>query len=92
MITLDTITCASSVAIGIGVFIWTLISQLRSNKKLVLENLVVKALAGSLIPTGLVLLGCSFDPSLILKLTGLNMHIAVAGLVLIYVSVKGVKS
>lgn len=51
-----------------------------------LDWIVPKAFAASAIPTGVLLLVCAFKPAVIAQLTGLNIYIAAAGLVLIYIS------
>jgi len=53
-----------------------------------LEDVIAKLLAGSSIPTGLYLMACAFDTSLVAMLTELGLYLAAAGLALLYVSVK----
>lgn len=53
-----------------------------------LEELVNYALAASTIPMGLVLIFSGIDPKIIKKLNGLNIYYSLAGLSLLFVSVK----
>jgi hypothetical protein len=49
-------------------------------------------LSASLIPTGVWLLLCAFDPTLLSEVSGLNLYLAVAGVALIFVAVRGIIS
>jgi len=53
-----------------------------------LEFILTRALAGSAIPTGLALLFCAFEPSLLPRLEGANLNVAVAGITLLFISIK----
>ena len=86
--TLETIVTGASVVCGIGAFFALAILNAIEGRRHRLENLVVGAFVASAIPTGLILLACAFDPSLLQRMSGLNVHIAIAGLVLLYVSLK----
>jgi hypothetical protein len=72
----------------IAAFFYLVTQQYRFNNRVNLEELVVRALSISAIPTAVVLLVCAFKPDLLSQLSGFNIHIAVAGLVLLYISVK----
>ena len=55
-----------------------------------LQQLIVRSLSASAIPTAIIILICSIDMSLINKLGGLlQVYIALAGLSLVYVSLSG---
>jgi len=56
--------------------------------KLTLETVLGSLLAASSIPSGLFLLGCAFDSSLIKHLSDLGLYLAAAGVALLYVSIK----
>lgn len=71
-------------------FVVTIIVNFIGKKENRLDDLLVRGLSGSAIPTGIVLLFCAFKPSLIESLQGLNVHIAAAGMVLLFVSIKTV--
>src|SRR5947207_3021413 len=62
-----------------------LVARARAGR-LRLEDLLSRSLAAGALPTGLVLIYCGFDPTLMGSLTGLNLHIAAAGLSLLYLS------
>ena len=53
-----------------------------------LEKVVVKLLAASSIPTGVLLLGCAFNASWIAKLNDLGIYLAAAAVALLFVSLK----
>ena len=78
------------VACSIIVFVWALISGRRNGRSpLRLDKILAKALAGSALPTGIVLLICAFQPELVKELTDLHIHLAAAGLALLYISFQG---
>jgi len=78
----------ASVSCAILTFICVVAYQRSKNIKLKLEDVLVRVFAGSAIPTSLALLMCAFKPSLLQKMTGFNIHIATAGLALLFISVK----
>jgi len=53
-----------------------------------LARLLMGSLGTSTIPTGIVLMGCAFDISLIQKLKGVEIGIAAAGVALVFVAIK----
>lgn len=53
-----------------------------------LDDVFLGVSAASAIPTGLVLLYCAFNPAVIPTLRGLNVHIAAAGLALLFISIR----
>jgi hypothetical protein len=55
-----------------------------------LEFTVNKAFSGAALPTGLALLGCAFKPELLSGLDGASLNVAVAGITLLFISVKSV--
>ncbi len=83
---LDAITVVSGTAVFLSIWLRNALSRQRSQ----LDDLISRSLAGSAIPTGLILLLCAFKPDLLLSLEGLNMYIAAAGLVLIFVSCRAI--
>lgn len=76
----------STVGLAIIVFIVSLIVSKLKNQKITLYDLLVRSLAASTLPTGIVLILCAFELELIDRLEGLNVHIAAAGLALIYIA------
>jgi len=77
-----------SVAFAVVAFIAAVIRGRSKGSPHSLDKLIAKLLAGSAIPTGLFLIVCAFDTSLISKLTDLSLYLAAAGLALLYVSIK----
>ena len=57
-----------------------------------LEFVVNQVLAGAAVPTGVALLICAFKPELLSKLEGANINVAVAGIVLMFISVRSIFS
>ena len=53
-----------------------------------LEVVVTKLLAASLIPTGVMLLLCAFDTSLLASVEDVGLYIAAAGIMLLVVAIK----
>lgn len=78
----------ATVIFGILGFLYTWYKLRKKLREVKLENLLIGAFTGSTIPTGLVLIWSAFDQSIILKLEGLNMHIAAAGLALLFIAYK----
>jgi len=72
----------------IAAFLYLVIHQYCSNSQVNLEKLVVRTFAAGGISTAVVILICAFKPKLFLQVSGSNIYIAVAGLVLLYISVK----
>ena len=79
-----------AVVLGIIVFIGTLLSNTIQGHPNRLEDLLIRVLAASAIPTGFVLILCGFKPTLLAYTSGLNIHIALSGLGLLYLSYKGI--
>lgn len=64
-------------------------TAVRHRAALTLELVVGGLLAASSLPTGIFLLGCAFDTSLISQLTHeLGLYLAAAAVALLYVSLK----
>ena len=61
-----------------------------NGKKRDLEFVVNKAFSGSALPTGIALLGCAFRPELLSSLDGASLNVAVAGITLLFISIKAV--
>ena len=64
----------------------------QANRKRDLEFVITRSIAGSAIPTGLALILCSFKPGQLSHLEGANLNIAVAGIMLLYISIKAIFS
>lgn len=61
----------------------------RSNPaKRTLEEVLLKLLSASTIPTGLLLLACAFDNSLLKHVSDFGIYVAAAGIALLFVSIK----
>jgi hypothetical protein len=60
----------------------------RNMKKIGLEDIINQAFTASSIPTGLVLIQTAFVPTNLQKLDDVNIHIATAGIALLYISIK----
>lgn len=83
----------ASVIFAILGFIYTSGRLLKKKREIKLESLLLGAFSGSTIPTGFVLIWGAFDIEVILKLQdGLNVHIAAAGLALLYISFSSLHS
>ena len=63
----------------------------RSGQALELKTVVAALFAGSTVPTGFALFACAIDPSLIQLLAGLNVHISVAGIVLLFTGYESLR-
>ncbi|CAN2041514.1 hypothetical protein GMMP15_500010 [Candidatus Magnetomoraceae bacterium gMMP-15] len=63
----------------------------KQKKKVNLEELFSISICATSIPTGVALVYCAFDSNMLSKLTGVNIHIALAGLALLYIAIKTIK-
>ena len=81
----------STVLAGVLSFIILWIANLRAGRHNRLDALISAGVAGSSVPTGMVLIYCAFFPSAIAKLSGINVYVAFAGLALIFVAGKAIK-
>lgn len=79
------VVSGSSVILAILAFTITLLINRLKSWKNSLQKLLIISLAASSIPTGIILILCAFDLTLINRLEGLNVHIAAAGLALLYI-------
>ncbi len=77
---------AVSVGAGVVVFVVLVARNAIQKRDARLENILAKVLVASSFPTGVALFLCAFNPSLIAQLIGLNIHIALAGMALLYIS------
>jgi len=75
-------------ACAIVAFFCVLLRNRRSSQPIDLADLVNRSLAASMIPVGITLLVCAFEPGILSQLDGFGIYIAVAGLVLIYISIN----
>ena len=73
---------------GVITFFILWVRRFVQKKELDLEGLLGATLAASSVPTSFVLLFCAFKPSIIQHLEGVNIHIAVAGLILLFLSYR----
>lgn len=85
---LNTAISHATVLFGILGFIYTAIRLYRNKYEIKLETLLVGAFTGSTIPTGIILIWSAFNPSIIQQLEGINIHIAAAGLALLYIAYR----
>ena len=76
-----------SIIIGILFFLSLLISNWIKKKKNNYIDLMVVGIAGSSVPTGCGLIYCSFVPQEIINLSDAGIHIAFAGLGLLYIAI-----
>ena len=81
-----------SVGLGVFAFVVFIVRGKLRKREMRLEYLLLQVFAASTIPTGIALLFCAFEPALIAQLGGLNIHIAAAGLALLYLSFKSMFS
>ena len=81
-----------SVALGIIAFFSIITYNSYKGYPITLDDLLLRMLAASAMPTGFLLLVCAFDPLLISEFDGLNIHIAAAGLALLYISYEALFS
>lgn len=77
----------ASVLVTIIAFVIALVYFKSKNINITLQDLMVRSLSASSLPTALVILACAIDTSLLSKLGGLlQVYIALAGLSLAYIS------
>ena len=74
-----------SVSAGLVAFVILLFKKNKTN----LGQTLIIVFSASAIPTGIALLFCSLKPSIISNLQGINIHIAAAGIALLYLSKMG---
>ncbi|HEX9733490.1 MAG TPA: hypothetical protein VGG06_16080 [Thermoanaerobaculia bacterium] len=79
---------ASTALCGIVSFVLVWVQNWRSDGKTTLERPVLAAVAGASLPTGLVLIYGAFDATVIQELVALGVYLAIAGLMLIFVTLK----
>lgn len=80
-----------SSAFAILAFVFGLIYNWRTKTPESLEVHVVRIVAASTLPTALVLIYSGYDPDVITQSTGfINVPLTLAGLALLYISVKAV--
>jgi hypothetical protein len=82
--TLPDVVAHSSVAFAILGGLYLLARNKIKGQPIGLDEIFIGAAAGSAIPTGLILLYAAFVPNVIPTLRGLNVHIAAAGLALLF--------
>lgn len=70
--------------------IW--IKRSRSSPSPRLEVLLNGALAAATIPTGFALILCAIEPSYVSRLEGINVNLSVAGVVLVFIAIRGIFS
>src|SRR4051794_22001708 len=75
-----------SVLFGLVAFVGYWVKDIRASRRPSLEELIAKVFAASAMPTAVVLLTCAVEPQIIQSLQGLNVYIAAAALVLLFVS------
>lgn len=78
----------ASVACVILTFLWVFITTRLNREVLSLEEIMIKSTAASAVPLGLALVACAFDNELLNHLSGYAIHIAMAGLALLYITYK----
>lgn len=78
----------ATVIFGIIGFVYTAIKLYKNKYEIKLEILLVGSFTGSTIPTGCILIWSAFNPSIIQELEGVNIHIAAAGLALLYIAYR----
>lgn len=77
----------ASVLITIIAFVVIFVYCKSKNISITLQDLMIRSLSASALPTALVILACAVDTSLLSKLGGLlQVYIALAGLSLAYIS------
>jgi hypothetical protein len=88
----DFLASLNVITVGFAIIFATIaIFQKRSNgKKKDLEFYVNRSFAGSALPTGIALLCCAFKPDLLNKLDGASLNVAVAGITLLFISIKSI--
>lgn len=80
----------AAVLCAIIVIFYISIKGLLDGKLPALEVILSKGFAASAIPTGFALLWCAINPDDLQLMSGFNIHIAIAGCVLIFLSIKGI--
>jgi uncharacterized membrane protein len=78
----------------IASLMFTIVRKIKK-KKIAFEQMLAPALAAGTLPTGIALIVCAFSPNYANKLESLGMHLAVAGLALLFLAfhemAKGLK-
>jgi hypothetical protein len=70
------------------IIIW--IRKLFSKAHYDLETLLSSAFTAATIPTGIALVLCAFDKTLVTHLQDINVHLSVAGAVLLFIALRTV--
>ena len=78
----------ATVITGLGGAVWYTSTCLITKITLVLEDLLSKTFSAAALPLGVILIIAAFDNSLLVSLQGFSIHIAVAGLAVLYISIK----
>lgn len=89
---IDVLVRYGSITLGIIFFLIPMYINRKTKKKNILADLIIIGLSGSLVPTGLALIYCAFDPSNLVKLSDAGIYIAFSGLALLYIAFTTIKS
>lgn len=72
----------------IGAFIACILFDRLSGRAIELERAIVRGVSMASAPTGAAFLVCAFQPTFIQKLEGASLNFALAGAVILFISVK----
>jgi len=61
--------------------------SLLKGEPLALDNLLAPAMSAATLPTGFALIICAFSPTNVSRLESINVHLAIAGIALIFLAV-----
>jgi|GEM_PF-3683776 len=67
------------------------IKRLLNSEPLALDGLLTPAMSAATIPTGFALIICAFSPSNVSKLESINVHLAIAGVALIFLAIHTIR-
>ena len=83
----EKVNIASVIFALLGVILCILLN-FKDLKSIQLETIIYFAMASSAIPMGVILVFSGFYPALLQQLSGLNIYYSIAGLCLLFVSIK----
>lgn len=80
-----------SVSFLLLVSVFHAVRSMFNKEPMSLDKLLTPAMAAATIPTGMALIICAFSPSNVSKLESINVHLAIAGIALIFLTVHTIK-
>jgi hypothetical protein len=80
-----------SVSFLLIISVFHIIRSFLKDETMTLDKLLTPAMAAATIPTGIALIICAFSPSNVSKLESINVHLAIAGIALIFLAIHTIK-